>query len=346
MNQQRILRTFSYTSRRFSSNYKGSENDLKKALGVSEIWREQSKAIPNDINLNFNREEQDLSSLLRKLFKPNLGEQSILSKYHKEKKLSSVLNDDEKFISEDLFKELPEQVDKPMAAAAKADPSLSRSLLYWQKHSKFERQKNLEKPHDATSILYWNCLELSFDPSDFARILPHPNQWAGHYDNTEDIDMDFTVLRSRNPANLCRWLGYYLEFQSSEAAYIYLNETRDAQLCGLQVKFKFVTKERALGIRSHILEAVPSVSRRMCALVYGLPYEVNDNRISRVLWDYELIDDDKNAIKRLPNDRVNYGGSPVLLRFKSEEEAERFVREFHGTIWPHTDMEILAEVID
>jgi hypothetical protein len=343
MYRPRVLRTL--CTRRFNSDYRGSNSVLKKALGVSGIWREKSNKNTQN-NLAFTYEDRNLSSLLKKLFKPNPAISGSLSKYQRQKRLSKLINDDDKFMNDELLQELPEQLDKPMVAARKADPSLNQNVSYWREGTKFDRQSYLKTFRDATPIVYWNCLDLTLDPSDFARLLPHPEMWVGSYENVEDIDLDFTVSRSRNPINLSRWLGYYLEFKSPKAAALYVTETRGAQLCGLEVNFKFVSRETAPGLLSPHLDKAPSVSRKMCAIVYGLPPEMNDNRISRILWDYELIDDDDLAITRLPKDNINYGGGPVLLRFKSEEEAQRFVREFHSKIWPHTDSEVIAEVVD
>jgi len=44
--------------------------------------------------------------------------------------------------------------------------------------------------------------------------------------------------------------------------------------------------------------------------------------------------------------KIMYGGSPYLLRFKSEDEAQRAVREFNRRIFPHTDQQVFLEVVD
>lgn len=323
----------------------GPEN-LKKVLGVGRFWKDNKYKPPKEEQTFSKDQDNELGNLVKRLFKPNQNATSSFTRYYRQRQMSNVLNGRDKLISDEPVEELPEMLEKPLDKAIKQDLQLGANLSYWRNSSKFDRQLFLKTAREATPILYWNSLDMTFDPSDFIRLLPPPEMWVGSYENVEDIDLDFSVIRSRNPVDLSRWLGYYLEFKSEKAAALYVNETRGAQLCGLEVKFKFVTKEKAPGLISPYLQKAQGVTRRMCALAFGIPFEMTNNRILRILWDYELIDDDHLAIERLPKGSVRYSASPVLLRFKSEEEAQRFVREFHGKVWPHTESEVLAEVVD
>lgn len=195
----------------------------------------------------------------------------------------------------------------------------------------------------ATTALYLNTAGISFSKSDLERLLPPRHLMMGTY--ASDIDCSFELVRSRSPVNLVRWFGYYLKFKSREAAVMYYQETLGAELCGLEVKLQFV-EPTAKGIHSPVLDQVPGVTRSMCALMIGLPASQSRIQIMRRLWDYDFIDDDTFSVQKLPMGRVRYGGPPVLLRFKSEEEAQRLVREFDRRVFPGTENEVYVEVLD
>lgn len=193
-----------------------------------------------------------------------------------------------------------------------------------------EKYKFLHTSH-ATNLLFWYCPDLTFSASDFARVgPPHAH---------------FNVTRARNPINLTPWMGYFLEFKTTEEATKYYEETIGHELCGFPLKLKFVQPD-IRGFKSPLLEKVPQVSRKSHALVLGLPAGYTDHNILRVLWDYDLLDDDQVAVERLPLGQVKYGGNPYLLRFKSEREAERFVRDHDGEVFPYTEYKVLCQVID
>lgn len=195
-----------------------------------------------------------------------------------------------------------------------------------------------------TNILYWYTVDMKFNQSDFQRLLPDKNLRVGSYDPQFDT-IDIEVHRARNPVNLTRWMGYFLTFKSKDAAMVYYQETLGAELCGMPLKLRFV-EPSIRGYTSPLLDKAPGVSRHSHALILGLPVGYSETTILRVLWDYDLIDDDKLAVQRVPVDRVKYGGSPFVLRFKSEEEADRFVKDYNQQIFPYTSSRVLCEVVD
>lgn len=196
----------------------------------------------------------------------------------------------------------------------------------------------------VSKILYWYCTDLTFNHTDFQRIFPTPSYRSANYGPEWD-SISFDVVRARNPVNLTRWMGYFLKFESEQAALIYFRETLGAELCGMPVKLRFVD-ETTQGLSCPHLQKVPGLPRECHALVLGLPQNVSATTILRALWDYELLDDDSLAVERLPMDNVKYGGKPVLLRFFSKSEAQRFARDFDRTVFPYTSTKVYCEVID
>lgn len=184
----------------------------------------------------------------------------------------------------------------------------------------------------TTNLLYWYCTDLTFGKSDFERVGP-PN-------------VTFKVTRARNPVNLTRWMGYFLEFSTKEDALLYFEETIGHELCGFPLKLRFTPRE-IQGYESPLLSKVPAGLPRRChALILGLPVGFPEQRVLRVLWDYDLIDDDRLAVERLPMGNVKYGGNPMLLRFKNEKEADRFVRDHDREVFPYSENKVYCEVID
>lgn len=126
---------------------------------------------------------------------------------------------------------------------------------------------------------------------------------------------------------------------------MYYQETLGAELCGLQLKLKFA-KPDAKGIHSALLDKAPGITRRMCALIFGLPEQFTQLQVLRTLWEYDLVDNDDLAVERLPTGRVKYGGGPFLLRFKNEMEPLRLCREFNRREFPYSGTEVLVDVLD
>lgn len=194
----------------------------------------------------------------------------------------------------------------------------------------------------ATNMLYWYCVDLSFMKSDFSRLLPAPDMRT---ETNSEHQIEFQMTRARNPVNLTKWMGYFLQFNNKEDALIYYKETLGAELAGMPLKFRFVDPS-IRGFDSPLLHKVPGLGRRCHALILGLPHGFSYDNILQVLWDYELVEDDKLAVERLPVDKVRYGGSPFLIRFKTEEESARFVHDFDKVVFPHSDSRVYCEIID
>lgn len=252
-----------------------------------------------------------LRKLLSNLFSPSPTATDALSKYHRRTNLSRMTTQ--------------HPVTRP---GIEASP-----------------EEFLAKYPFATNVLYWNSLGISLNKSDFERLLPPKQLRTGVYrDNLDTIDFD--IVRSRNPDNLTPWFGYYLVFNSRDAAAMYYQETLGTELCGLQLRLRFIEAQTAKGLHSPILDKAPQVSRRNCALVLGLPDGFPALNIIRTLWDYDFIDDDKLAVEQLPVGKIRYGGGPFLLRFQNEEEPQRLVREFNKRVFPHTQNEVQVEVVD
>ena len=182
----------------------------------------------------------------------------------------------------------------------------------------------------TTNLLYWYCTDLVFSQADFERVGP-PNA-------------KFQVTRARDPVNMKSWMGYFLEFETPEAALAYFEHTLGHELCGLPLKLRF-TMPDIQGFHSPILEKT-NLPRRAHVLMLGLPHGISEHAILRAAWDFDLVDDDSLAVEKMPMGRVLYGGNPVLLRFRTEAEAARFVREFDSEIFPHTNSKVLCEVVD
>lgn len=206
------------------------------------------------------------------------------------------------------------------------------------------RQIKFLHTNKVTNILYWYCIDLSFQRTDFERLLPDKSLRVGSYDPKLD-EIKFEVKRARNPINLTKWMGYFLEFESKDAALVYYQETLGSELCGMPLRLRFV-ESNIRGLHSPLLDKVPGLNRRCHALILGLPYGYSELSILRVLWDYDLIDGDKLSVEKVPVDKVRYGGNPFLLRFRSEEESERFVNDYHNTVFPYSESKVFCEVVD
>lgn len=210
----------------------------------------------------------------------------------------------------------------------------------------------LDDPVRTSNVLYWSCGTLSFAKSDFQRLMPRPSAQVTEErlilgeevsgDHTEIPD--FKVIRSRHPRTLHRWIGYFLVFSSRNAAIKYYEETLGAELCGMQVNFTFVDPGKA-NIHPPLLYEVPGVNRSMCALVAGLPPRMSKISLARVLWEYDLLDDESKAIVKLTGDG-NASQSSWLLRFKNEDEPKRLRRQYHRRQWPLTTMTPSVEILD
>lgn len=253
----------------------------------------------------------------------------------------------------------PRMVEEPQSGRSSLG-RLMRRIFGWQtgpgkgttqrlRQQKLEniglgRQIKFLHTNKVTNILYWYCVDLSFQKTDFERLLPDKSLRVGSYDPKLD-EIKFEVTRARNPTNLTKWMGYFLTFESKDAALVYYQETLGSELCGMPLRLKFV-ESNIRGFHSPLLDSVPGLSRRSHALILGLPYGYSELSILRVLWDYDLIDEDARAVQKMPVDKIRYGGNPFLLRFNSEEESERFVRDYHNTIFPYSESRVICEVID
>lgn len=226
---------------------------------------------------------------------------------------------------------------KPLDINFPADASTSSN-------TRITKTKRL--PPYVTSTLMWDSCGLNLCKSDFQRILPPLNRRVGNYEESVDHDMiEFEVVRSRCPKTLVAWPSHFLIFESRIAAYMYYMETRGADICGLEPKFRFVTQLEK-GLKQPLLEAHPEVPRSNCAIIYGIPRSVRPWQIQRVLRDYEFVFDDKIAIERLPTGIVKYGGAPYLLRFASEIEARRAVSHWNRRHFPVADQKVYLELLD
>lgn len=179
-------------------------------------------------------------------------------------------------------------------------------------------------------MLYWYCTDLVFAQSDFERIGPQ--------------GVPFLVTRARDPTNLTRWMGYFLTFETPEQASLYFEHTLGHELCGFPLKLSFTTSDIP-GYKSPLL-AKTALPRKCHVLMLGLPHGFQEHAILRALWDFDLVDDDRLAVERMPIGKVQYGGNPILLRFKTEKEAARYVREFNREDFPHTNSRVLCEIVD
>lgn len=206
--------------------------------------------------------------------------------------------------------------------------------------------------HVSSNVLYWPCGTLTFLKSDFLRIMPKLKaQLFNAEDTQEQSDLiysdpsEFQVVRSRDPETLTRWIGYFLVFPSPRAARKYYLETKGAELCGLQVAFSFVDADK-LNIRPPVLNEVPNISRDMCALISGLPPQMNKLSIAQALWDYNLIDTESKAIVQLSGGEHELESS-WLVRFKDTMEPKRLRRRFHLQPWPNTTSGLTSvEILD
>uniref|UniRef100_A0A060T6I0 ARAD1C20240p n=1 Tax=Blastobotrys adeninivorans TaxID=409370 RepID=A0A060T6I0_BLAAD len=300
------------------------------------------------------REDQmKVRQMLANLFSPSKNASDVLSRYYRQQNLYQLSKQVTPELKTEELMTLHKRVKPSLYDSAV--PPLSKCNSEYTGTEKAPASQSVPKSSNdsaqqfinqnplATTALYLNTAGISFSKSDLERLLPPRHLMMGSY--SSDIDPSFELVRSRSPANLVRWFGYYLIFKSREAAVMYYQETLGAELCGLEVKLQFV-EPTAKGIHSPILDQVPGVSRSMCALMIGLPANYTRIQIMRKLWDYDFIDDDNFSVQKLPMGRVRYGGPPVLLRFKSEEEAQRLVREFDRRLFPGTENEVYVEVLD
>ncbi|VVT58340.1 uncharacterized protein SAPINGB_P006157 [Magnusiomyces paraingens] len=258
-----------------------------------------------------------------------------------------LLKDEE--TEESKVKEKEEEEEEEARSAKAAGFSKNKLLL-----------SLLDSPLKTSNTLFWPCGTLSFLPSDFKRILPGPihsgsdsgSGFISENNGPQELTAeelaqarDFTVVRSRDPASLVRWIGYYLEFPTREAAVAYYWATLGAELCGIRVNFRFVDPSQA-SIHPPALSAIPGVSRRMCALVAGLPPRYSPHTMARILWDYDLLPSAQDAVVKLSGDEAHCSESSWLVRFTNEDEPRRLVRAYNNRYWPNTTMVPKIEVLD
>lgn len=218
----------------------------------------------------------------------------------------------------------------------------------------------LDNPSKTSNTLFWPCGTLSFLPSDFQRILPSSISSSesvtssifgddSSSKSSSDLEQrlaharEFQLLRSRDPKLLARWIGYFLVFPTREAAITYYKETLGAELCGIKLNLRFVDPNLS-NIYPPLLSQVPGVSRRMCALISGLPPRYSPFSVARILWDYDMLPRAEDAIVKLSGD--DKAESTWLIRFVNEDEPRRLVRAFNNRYWPGTTMIPNIEVLD
>lgn len=239
---------------------------------------------------------------------------------------------------------------KPLAFESPDDTDSSHAQPRQSAHTN-TNTKNVEQQgqhlfETASNILIWKSNDLTMNKSDFQRILPPVHKRLGTYSEALNHDtIDFDVVRGRDPHTLAPKDCYFLVFPSKEAAYMYFVETRGADLCGIETKF-FFGSPNSFGLSQPILEEYPTIPRRNCVIIYGLPDSVSSWWIRRTFWDFEFIDNEKAAVQQLPKGNVLYGGHPYLVRFKSESEARRIVSRWSRRQVPSIGQKVHIHLLD
>lgn len=104
-----------------------------------------------------------------------------------------------------------------------------------------------------------------------------------------------------------------------------------------------------------IVALIDTNSRIALVLVRNLPFGLSKHALPKLLWDYELAPLAKfsNCFTTIINDPLNQVHLN-LIRFANKENAQRFVRNFHGKKWESVQSEkekkfyepILCEIVD
>ena len=105
-----------------------------------------------------------------------------------------------------------------------------------------------------------------------------------------------------------------------------------------------------------IMEMLLDTSRRSTlVLVRNLPFGLSKHALPKLLWDYDLAPLDKlsDCITTIMNDPITQVHI-TLIRFADQDNAKRFVRNFHGRKWQSVQSEkekvlpepLLCEILD
>ena len=104
-----------------------------------------------------------------------------------------------------------------------------------------------------------------------------------------------------------------------------------------------------------IIDLIDTNSRVALVLVRNLPFGLSKHALPKLLWDYELAPLAKfsNCFTTIVNDPINQVHLN-LIRFANKDNAQRFVRNFHGRKWESVQSEkekkfyepILCEIVD
>jgi hypothetical protein len=217
-------------------------------------------------------------------------------------------------------------------------------------------KQNTDNHQLDSNVLYWPCGTLNFYKSDFDRIMPSPLAQITH-DQPVDYDqlkfhshlLGFKVVRLRDPITLKKYSGYYLVFKTAEAAQRYKAETSGAQINGIKVRLESVPTENANKVNKYLKNRVQltgfiDVIPRMCVVVRNLPSATKRYEISKLAWNFGLIDNESKAITQLETPE----GQPTswLVRFHDTVEPRLFKRKFNGQRWPGSDHKIEIEILD
>ncbi|KAG5420046.1 hypothetical protein I9W82_001926 [Candida metapsilosis] len=98
----------------------------------------------------------------------------------------------------------------------------------------------------------------------------------------------------------------------------------------------FSSYDESYPILSHIINAP---NRAKSILIHNWPFGLKENLVIESLWNYNLAvnyDMDPNAVKSPIEpiySNIMQGVNIIKMNFKSEHDALRFIRNFHGTKW-------------
>lgn len=286
------------------------------------------------------KDSKEMWSFLSELFISTGNTADTLTRYFRRNNIEKTIEKKDK-----LNESPPTANNKTLATSlSKSDPYIQ---LKKDVSEKFDGNiSEISNDTPSSNVLYWPCGTITFFKSDFQRIMPKfsaqvTTSEASLKDLSDTGIPEFQVVRNRDPQTLTRWIGYYLVFPSPTAALKYYQETRGAELCGMQVNFSFV--DSSFPIRPPVLYEVPNISRDMCALISGLPAQTSKISIAQILWDYNLLDDESKAIVKVMGSNEF---STWLLRFQDSNEPRRIRRKFHNQIWPYTLARPSIEILD
>lgn len=256
-----------------------------------------------------------------------------------------------------------------------------------------QRNGKIEK----SNILRLDCRNKYVGRSDLRDIFPVMRE-RRYIMPAKQKDLDFNVVKSRNPFSLLFTGAYYLIFQNFNQACVYYLETAAKALNGIAVNLTFVQptennlrkmcsplltsndvlpqmiesgqksfgsipiseifagspvanellsnllhspKDRS-GYHDSMVDPVYTWASRLAGipgrynqvLVQNLPFGITGPALENLLWDYEF-ENEEDPQKSILNFYTNSSlqTTLALLRFKDEDNARRFVRNYHGRRW-------------